>query len=270
MIRSFVAAVRSNDKLAYCSMDSLLDGVATAAQLGLVLTPSLGHAALVPYGGICQFQPMYKGLMDLAYRTGRVGKIIGRVVYEGDDFDYQQGTTEYIRHVPGGEADPAKLTHAYAVVWLIGSDEPNFVVLNRAQVKRHEKMSKARREDRPWKTHTEAMWIKTAVKVLSKFIPMGPDDKASVMFANAVAYDDLGRAGLDRTPKKIDVAQLEDIEPSPDDEEVDGELVGDELDRLSDKIERSAGSDGSGPEEGSLKGTIHDPAGPPDDDEPMM
>lgn len=253
MIRSFVAAVRGNDKLAHCSMDSLLDGVATAAQLGLVLTPSLGHAALVPYGGVCQFQPMYQGLMDLAYRTGRVAKIIGRAVYEGDEFDYMQGTTEFIHHRPCGEADPAKLTHAYAVVWIIGSDQPNFVVLNKAQVERARKLSKAKRDDAPWKVHTEAMWIKTAVKRLAKFIPKAPEDRASVMFANAVAYDDLGRRGLDKTPKTIDVEQLEDIEPS--DEGVDGDMV-DGIDELADRMEQS-----------SLAGTIHDPNGPPADDD---
>jgi recombination protein RecT len=255
MIRSFVAAVRKNKELAYCSLDSLLDGVATAAQLGLLLTPSFGHAALVPYAGKCEFQPMYKGLMHLAHQTGRVGKIVGRAVYEDDDFDYLQGTTEYIKHKPkrDGKADPAKLTHAYAIAWIIGADDPTFVVLNRAQVKRAEAMSKATYKGRPWEKHTEAMWIKTAVKVLAKFIPIGPDDKASVMFANAVQYDDTGT--MDRTPKKIDVEQLEDIVPTPDDEEVDGELVDSGLEQLSNRMEGQTKSPAHDPETGETEPT---------------
>jgi recombination protein RecT len=268
MIRSFVAAVRGNDKLAECTLDSLLDGIATAAQLGLVLTPSMGHAALVPYRnrGVyeAQFQPMYQGLMDLAYRTGRVGKIIGRAVYEGDYFEWRQGTTEKIDHRPGDEADPAKLTHTYAVAWITGADEPVFVVLNRAQIDRAEKLSKASYQGRPWQVHYEAMAIKTAVKRLSKFIPKAPEDRASVMFANAVQYDDIGK--IDRTPKKINVEQLEDIEPTPD-EEVDGELDnGQQLDRLADKIERKQPAKKAKPKAtkpDSRKGTIHDPDGPP-------
>jgi recombination protein RecT len=215
MIRSFVAAVRNNWKLADCSVESLLDGVATAAQLGLTLTPSMGHAALVPYGGECQFQPMYQGLISLAYRSGRVGKIVGRAVYEGDDFDYVQGTEEYIKHRPRGEADPAKLTHAYAVAWIIGASEPVFVVLNRAQIERARKFSKASRADAPWKIHYDAMAIKTAIKRLAKIIPKDPEDKASRMFAMAVQYDDIGRAALDQEPKKVVVEQLEDVEPPP-------------------------------------------------------
>jgi recombination protein RecT len=276
MIRSLISAVHGNDKLAYCSVDSILSGVRIAAQLGLVLTPSMGQACLVPYRnrGVyeAQFQPMYQGLMDLAYRTGRVGKITGHAVYEGDHFEYLQGTREFIEHRPGGCADPKKLTHAYAVAWIIGADEPIFVVLNREQVKRAEAMSKAKYDGRPWQTHTEAMWIKTAIKVLAKFIPKGSEDKASVMFAQAVAYDDLGKKGIDRTPKTIDVEQLEDIEPS--DEGVDGEVVdgGEQLDRLADNLEKRQPAKKAKPKTkpakpDTRKGTIHDPDGPPPHDD---
>jgi len=215
MIRSFVAAVRSNYKLANCSVESLLDGVATAAQLGLTLTPAMGHAALVPYGNECQFQPMYQGLISLAYRSGRVGKIVGRAVYQGDDFDYLEGTEEYIKHRPGGEADPLKLTHAYAVAWIIGADQPIFVVLNREQIERARRFSKATRPDSPWKLHYEAMAIKTAIKRLAKLIPKDPEDKASRMFAMAVQYDEIGKAALAQEPREVIVEQLEDIEVPP-------------------------------------------------------
>ena len=71
-----------------------------AAQLGVEPNTALGQAYLIPYGNQCQFQLGYKGMLDLAYRTGEVRSITAEVVREGDVFEYELGLNPKLRHVP--------------------------------------------------------------------------------------------------------------------------------------------------------------------------
>lgn len=80
--RIALSAVSNNDKLAACTPQSFLAAMMNAAQLGLEPNTPLGQAYLIPYGGACQFQIGYKGLIDLAYRSGEVKMIDAQVVYE--------------------------------------------------------------------------------------------------------------------------------------------------------------------------------------------
>ena len=65
----------------------------TAAQLGMEPNTPLGQAYLIPFYNNkthcseCQFQLGYKGLIDLAYRSGEVSIIQAQVVYEHDSFN---------------------------------------------------------------------------------------------------------------------------------------------------------------------------------------
>ena len=82
--RQALTVFNSNPQIQKCDPKSFLAAMMTAAQLGLELTPTLGQAYLIPYGGQVQFQLGYRGLMELAYRSGRVKKIEAREVYEND------------------------------------------------------------------------------------------------------------------------------------------------------------------------------------------
>src|SRR6185295_7827853 len=63
-------AMRQNPELMKCSRESIIGSIMTASILGLEPSGPLGHGALIPYKGECQFQPMYQGLLDLARRSG--------------------------------------------------------------------------------------------------------------------------------------------------------------------------------------------------------
>ena len=75
---------------------SFIAALMNAAQLGLEPNTPLGQAYLIPYKnkGIleCQFQIGYKGMIDLAYRTGQVQMIQAQIVREHDFFEYQYGS----------------------------------------------------------------------------------------------------------------------------------------------------------------------------------
>lgn len=74
-------------KLAETTPQSFLGAMMTAAQLGVEPNTPLGQAYLIPYRnkGVmeCQFQLGYKGLIDLAYRSGEISIIQAQVVYSG-------------------------------------------------------------------------------------------------------------------------------------------------------------------------------------------
>ena len=72
--RIVLSTLSSNPKLAQCTPNSFLASMMTAAQLGVEPNTPLGQAYLIPYRNHgtmeCQFQIGYKGLIDLAYRSG--------------------------------------------------------------------------------------------------------------------------------------------------------------------------------------------------------
>ena len=104
--RIVLSALSTNPKLAQTTPQSFLSAMMTAAQLGMEPNTPLGQAYLIPYYNSksrcneCQFQLGYKGLIDLAYRSGEVSIIQAQVVYENDEFTYSFGLEPVLRHIP--------------------------------------------------------------------------------------------------------------------------------------------------------------------------
>jgi hypothetical protein len=79
---------------------------AHAAALGLDCSGNLGSGYLVPFYNNkirameATFIPGYRGLLDLARRSGEIEDIFAECVYESDEFDYELGATPRLRHVP--------------------------------------------------------------------------------------------------------------------------------------------------------------------------
>ncbi|KVD80765.1 hypothetical protein WS62_25940 [Burkholderia sp. ABCPW 14] len=90
----------------------------------------------MPYGRTCQFVPGWKGLVDLVSRSGRATVWTG-TVFEGDEFDYALGDSPFIRHRPGEENDPDKITHVYAVGRVNGSEYPVIEVWTIRKIWKH-------------------------------------------------------------------------------------------------------------------------------------
>ena len=80
--RIVLSALSTNPKLGECTPQSFLGAMMTAAQLGVEPNTPLGQAYLLPYWNSrnncyeCQFQLGYKGLLDLAYRSGALWVIM--------------------------------------------------------------------------------------------------------------------------------------------------------------------------------------------------
>lgn len=210
MSRIALTALRANPELMKCSSASFLGSVLSAAQLGLEPNTPLGHAYLIPYKGTCTLQLGYRGMMDLARRSGEVTSLYAHVVRKGDKFTVKLGLEQTIEHVPSEDErrDEQPMTHVYAVAKLKGG-EPVFVVLTRGQVDKFRARSMAGKSG-PWVTDYEAMAIKTAVRRLFTWLPQ------SAEMARAVAVDEAPEIGRSQAaawdPSVADALESQGVE----------------------------------------------------------
>jgi recombination protein RecT len=155
----------ADPKVLKATRNSVLLACLEAAQMGLVPSGQFGGAYLVAYGTEAQLIVDWRGYIKMALRSGQVRKVEADNVYSNDDFDYQRGTEEFIRHRPTLEADRGGWSHTYAIATLTNG-EKQFEVLTTAQV---EAIRGGRKQT--WVSHPEEMRRKTAVRRLFKYIP---------------------------------------------------------------------------------------------------
>lgn len=98
--RVALTAFNSNPKLQQCEPVSFLAAMMQSAQLGLEPNTPLQQAYLIPYGTQVQFQVGYKGLLDLAQRSGQFKTIYAHAVYENDEFEIEYGLEQKLKHKP--------------------------------------------------------------------------------------------------------------------------------------------------------------------------
>lgn len=186
--RMVLSALSTNPKLGACTPKSFLGAMMSAAQLGLEPNTPLGQAYLIPYKnkGVdeVQFQIGYKGLIDLAYRSGEIEVIQAHVVYENDEFEAAYGLNPKLEHKPasGDRGEPIKV---YAM-FKTKSGGYGFEVMSMDDVRRHaERYSQAYKTGfSPWKTSFEEMAKKTVLKKVLKYAPLKSD------FVRAITNDE--------------------------------------------------------------------------------
>ena len=177
--RMVLSALSTNPKLAVCTPKSFLGAMMAAAQLGLEPNTPLGQAYLIPFKnhGVdeVQFQIGYKGLIDLAYRSGEVELVQAHVVYENDTFECEYGLEPKLVHKPA-DKDRGEPIKVYAM-FKTKSGGYGFEVMSMEDVKRHaEKYSQAYKTGfSPWKTNFVEMAKKTVLKRVLKYAPLKSD-----------------------------------------------------------------------------------------------
>lgn len=177
--RIVLSAISSNPKLAETTPQSFLGAMMQSAQLGMEVNTVLGQAYILPYNnkGVmeAQFQLGYKGLIDLAYRSGEVESIQAHIVYENDKFDVQYGLEPKLEHIPA-DSDRGEPVKVYAI-FRTKSGGYGFEVMSMDDVRTHaSKYSKAYNSSySPWKTNFEEMAKKTVLKRVLKYAPLKSD-----------------------------------------------------------------------------------------------
>lgn len=165
-----------------CNQGSFLGAILQCAQLGLEPGGALGHCYLLPYGNTAQLIIGYRGMIDLARRSGQIVSIAAYVVREEDKFDYQLGLQPNIIHKPAHKAKPGAVTFVYAVANLKGGGV-QFEVMSRAEIEAVRSQSKAGKSG-PWVSHWDEMAKKTCIRRLFKYLPV------SIEIARAIDVDE--------------------------------------------------------------------------------
>lgn len=93
-LASIIDLYNGDDYLQKCDAKQVVMEALKAATLNLPINKSLGFAYIVPYKGKPTFMIGYKGLVQLAMRTGQYKALNSGVIYEGMELeeDYLSGT----------------------------------------------------------------------------------------------------------------------------------------------------------------------------------
>lgn len=190
-VRIAIMAITRTPKLAECDQASFFGALMTLSQLGL--EPDGRRAHLIPFRNTkrncmeCQLIVDWKGLAELAMRSGMVSYLHADIVSEGDLFEYDMGRV--VKHVPwflrrdsAKPADPGEVVAAYAFAEFKDQTRKAEVMSIR-EVEGIRARSKAS-DSGPWVTDWSEMAKKTAFRRLSKWLPLSPE------FRDAVDKDD--------------------------------------------------------------------------------
>lgn len=205
-LRIVMTTVQRVPALLDCNPQSLIAAVMQCSQLGLEPDGALGHAYLIPFGQQAQLIIGYRGMIDLARRSGQLSTIYARAVYDRDKFVYALGDEEKITHVRCDDGERGEMTHVYAVAKLKDGGK-QMEVMSKADVDAIRKRSRAGQSG-PWKTDYEEMAKKTVIRRLFKMLPV------SVEIQRAVGLDERVDAGLDQ-----DLGDVVELPPAETEDE---------------------------------------------------
>jgi len=235
MIQVALGALRTNPALLDCTHTSLLSAIMISAQLGLELDGISGQAYLVPYKnrktGLteCQLQIGYRGMIDLARRSGRIKSISARIVRKCDEFSYCYGLEENLVHVPKYAAAD-EITHVYAVAKFMEGGFA-FEVMTADEIDNIRNGSKNGNGD-IWRNFWPEMARKTCIRRLFKYLPI------SIEISKACLIDEYGEQGIGTNEiKHIISGDGEVFEIVPDSGVVDPEELSRQFE--VDEFERS-------------------------------
>jgi recombination protein RecT len=202
-------AATTTPALAKCDVPSLVGAIGQCAQMGLEPNTVLGHAYLVPFNtkrkmpdgqerwvNSVQVIIGYKGLIDLARRSGQIVSIAAHEVCANDHFELVYGLDEKLNHAPA-MGERGEIIGFYAVAKLKDGGY-SFEFMSLHQVSDIMRATQSKGAYGPWKEHFIEMGRKTAIRRLAKYLPL------SIEFQTAVALDNQAEGGRDQKLDTID------------------------------------------------------------------
>ena len=229
-ISTLLTIWNGNSKLQECDAQSILGAAGLAATLNLSIAPSLGYAHIVPYNGRATFQIGWRGLVQLAHRTGKYAAINSAAVCEGEIRGVDCITGELIR----GEKLSEKVVGYVAYFRLVNGFEKAMYMTAEEMEAHALTYSKAynydvryNKKSSVWSTNFDAMAKKTVLKllisrwgILSSSLQEAIQADQSVVNKTEVQYVDNSGDKV----KRDDYTQLDDVEvPFETGETIDAE-----------------------------------------------
>lgn len=170
--RVVITALQNNPSLLDLNRASLFNACMKAAADGLL--PDGKEAALVPFQGNIQYTPMIGGILKKIRNSGELASITSQVIHKNDKFRYWVDIDgEHIEHEPLLFGDRGEAIGVYALAKT--KDGAIYIEpMTKEQVMAVKKVSRAKAG--PWSGDFEhEMWKKTAMRRLSKRLPMSTD-----------------------------------------------------------------------------------------------
>lgn len=180
LIKQAAIAAMENDDLKVCDRASLVLSVARVCELGLDLSKTLGQAYLVPFKGKATIIIGYKGLIELAYRSGRVKMIDAREVRDGDTFSWTGGTNPAVNHEPAPLGKRGDLVGVYCIIDMTDGAR-KVEVMDRNEVEAIRRRSRSGNVG-PWQTDYARMATKTVIRRACQQLPLSPQLKKAMEY----------------------------------------------------------------------------------------
>ena len=189
--RRFVAeittVVSQNSQLQKCEAGSILSAGLTAQTLNLPLAPTLGFSYVVPYGNKAQFQVGWKGLVQLAQRSGQFERLGVRPVHEGEYIGQDEFGDDLFKF--SHEFDNNKVVGYYAYFKLLNGFKKTLYWTVEQCEKHGRKYSKS--FDNLWKSSFDSMAEKTVLKLLlNRYAPLSIEMQKAIQADQAVINED--------------------------------------------------------------------------------
>lgn len=244
-ISAILAIYNGNFALQKCDAKSILGAAGLAATLKLSITPSLGHAYILPYRGQATFILGYKGLIQLAHRTGKYTRIHAGAVREGQIRGIDVLTGEPII----GEKISDDIV-GYIAYFKLNNGFEKSLYMSKNEVEEHAKKYSQSygSSSSPWTKNFNEMANKTVLKlllnrwgILSADMVTAIQADQSVVDKNSFTYVDNGGNRVAREPVTIPGAdEVPEIEPEKAVEntvDVKSDVIDPETDEVLKKAE---------------------------------
>ena len=201
-ITAIISAVNNNEQLQQCTNQSILSAALLGESLNLSPSPMLGYYYLVPFndknkGKVAQFQIGYKGLIQLAIRSGQYKKINVMAIKEGE-LEYFDPLNEDIKvnlMVSDWNAREKAKTIGYYATFELTNGFKKSIYWSKEQMEAHaEQYSmgyKAKKGYTFWEKDFDAMAYKTMLRqLLSKWGIMSTEMMSAIDSDEAVINED--------------------------------------------------------------------------------
>lgn len=247
-VATLLLMAKNQPKIAASTPESLGAAMMACVHLDLMPNTPAQYAFVIPYLNgktkkyESQFQIGYKGLVELAYRSGQIKSISAEVVFPTDKFKVELGTKRKLTHVPDfniDRTDSRKVTHVYATVTLL-TGEVVFEVMGRSELDKVQKTAKAASSDAPWASWWVEMAKKTVVKRILKLLPSSSTDQRLSLAAAADSWAQGGKLALNNgelVPLTPDEEEDEQAD-TPEEEKKGADISEESLDK---KLEEGDG-----------------------------
>jgi recombination protein RecT len=167
-IRAATTAMQMAPDLAECTFESMWIALLKACRDQLL--PDGVQGAIVPFKRQATWIPMYRGLLNRFERSGHY-KWIAAGFHRQGDRGWRVWIDEHGQHFLHEPDSDGKVIETYACATTL-SGAFFISIVSEDEMKRIRAVSRAQREDSPWQKWPEEMMKKTALRRLTKILPM--------------------------------------------------------------------------------------------------